>query len=904
MNQYVSDKPNNFRTELGESIFRNKYALTPDETWLQRCQAVVDDVCGTRGGTTHPLMSLDERKELVNLMHKFKFIPGGRYLYYSGRGVSFYNNCMIYKAEEDTRQEWGRLIHSCSDALMSGAGVGVDYSIFRPRGSLLKRTGGTASGPIPLAHAINEYGRGVQQGGSRRSAIYGSLNWQHADTNEWLKVKDWANQFITGTTVTYAEAKRNDFDAKAPLDFTNISLNYDNKLLSEIAGQSGKTFGAASDRALWAELVDRATLPATFVENVRMAMYNGEPGFSFNFFGKEKETGRNACLPYESRVLTKTGYKPIGDLVGTEVEVWNGQNWSKVVPFSTGQKTLWSVILSNGAAVLCSGNHEFILSDGSRSKAEDLVGGETLVTPEFPQIVSEGEFIAGDAYSQGFYSAEGNKDRPFSWVYLPKASCVPRLVGTFKEDFKQNRYRWTHGPMLSKQFVPVNAGTQYKMDWLAGLFDGDATVSRSKNSFCIQLGATDFDFLDEVRVMLTTLGCGARVSLMRKAGQGMLPDGRGGQKEYTQKAMYRLLINATDVNTLLSQGLRCSRLDLSASNTPRCTGRRAPMVVAAVETGEVVETFCLSEPEVQAFVFEGVLAGNCTEVTSEDDSDVCNLGSVNMAACATPQEFALAVELGSKFLVCGTMRGELPDEKVRQVREKNRRLGLGLMGVHEWLLQRGHRYEMNDELRVWLQLYKDVSESAANEHCDRFFLNRPVAYRALAPNGTIGSIAGCSTSGEPIFAVAYKRRYIEGNRETGVEKRRYQYYIDAGAQDLMDRYGLAPEKIESALDLAKDPERRIAFQADVQDYVDMAISSTLNLPEWGSEWNNEGKVLEFAKIIAKYAPRLRGLTCYPDGSRGGQPLTSVPLEEAQAMGVGIVFEENSERACKSGVCGI
>lgn len=588
MNSYVSDKPNNFRTELGEAIFRNKYALNPDETWLQRCTAVVDDVCGTRGGTTHPLMSIDERKELINLMHKFKFIPGGRYIYYGGRGVSFYNNCMVYKGEEDTRQEWGRLIHSCSDALMSGAGVGVDYSVFRPRGSLLKRTGGTASGPAPLAHAINEYGRGVQQGGSRRSAIYGSLNWMHADAPEWLKIKDWANQFITGTNVTYAEAKRNDFDAKAPLDFTNISLNYDNKFLSAIANQAGKPIISALDAQIWAAIVEKAALPSTFVENVRMALYNGEPGFSFNFYGKERETGRNAC----------------------------------------------------------------------------------------------------------------------------------------------------------------------------------------------------------------------------------------------------------------------------------------------------------------------------TEVCSEDDSDVCNLGSVNMAACATLQEFKQAIELGSKFLVCGTIRGELPDEKVRKVREKNRRLGLGLMGVHEWLLQRGHRYEMNDDLRVWLQSYKDISESAANEHCDRFFLNRPVAYRSLAPNGTIGTIAGTTTSSEPIFAVAYKRRYIEGNRETGIEKRRYQYYVDAAAKDLMDRYNLAPETIESALDLAKTPERRIAFQADVQDYVDMAISSTLNLPEWGSEWNNESKVMEFARIIAKYAPRLRGLTCYPDGARGGQPLTSVPLEEAQSMGVGVVFEENSEKACKSGVCGI
>ena len=65
--------------------------------------------------------------------------------------------------------------------LMTGGGIGIDYSILRPSGKPLSRTGGLSSGPIPLMQMINEVGRGVMQGGSRRSAIYASLNWQHED---------------------------------------------------------------------------------------------------------------------------------------------------------------------------------------------------------------------------------------------------------------------------------------------------------------------------------------------------------------------------------------------------------------------------------------------------------------------------------------------------------------------------------------------------------------------------------------------------------------------------------------------------------------------------------------------------------------------------------------------------
>lgn len=555
-----------FRTPLGEEIFKARYALTRDETWAQRAKTVVKDVCGKKNGGTsieaHPLMSPDELRDLEYFITNFMFIPAGRYLWYAGRGISLYNNCFLYKAEVDTREEWGRLLKAMSDSLMSGGGVGCDYSVLRPKGAILTRTGGVASGPVYLMHSVNEMGRNIRQGGARRSAIYASLNWQHGDIEDFLTVKDWANTPIPGIPgMTYADAKNNHFDYPAPLDGTNISPNYDDA---------------------WLNQADRALHP-TFQKNIRMACSNGEPGFSFNFGDKQSETLRNACC----------------------------------------------------------------------------------------------------------------------------------------------------------------------------------------------------------------------------------------------------------------------------------------------------------------------------ELTSSDDSDCCNLGSLNLANIPDRETLRRVVELGSKFLVCGSIRGTMPDEKVLRVREKNRRLGLGLMGVHEWMLKRGGRYEFTPELHDWMAIYRDESERAANEHCDRFYLNRPVGYRAVAPTGTIGLLAGTSSGLEPLFAVSYKRRWIDG------ETRRYKLVVDQVASDLIQQLGIEdPDKIETALDLAEDPERRIKFQAEMQaGYIDHAISSTLNLPAWGSEHNNEDTVQTMATIVSKYAPRLRGLTFYPDCARGGQPITKVSYAEAMAD-QGVIREENSERQCKSGVCGI
>ena len=547
-----------FKTGLGETIFKQKYASNPYESWEDRAHTVVNWVCGDMDGDKNNLMAKSDRDELTQYISEFKFMPGGRYLWYSGRDARFFNNCYLLRLEDDSREEWAGLSQRAMSCLMTGGGIGVDVSICRPSGRQLRRTGGVASGPIPLLHTLNEIGRNVMQGGSRRSALYGSMNWQHEDAKHLLSAKNWHDMHLgKQKEYTVADMKKLDFNYAAPLDMMNISLNYDDAWLH----------GDGSDDI--------------FIQNVRQAMMTGEPGFSFNFGDKQNETLRNAC----------------------------------------------------------------------------------------------------------------------------------------------------------------------------------------------------------------------------------------------------------------------------------------------------------------------------TEITSEDDSDVCNLGSINLANIETIEELKDVVNLASKFLVCGLIRAHLPYDKVGKVRQKNSRIGLGLMGVHEWLLKRGYKYGMNDELKQWMKVYDTETTRSANEHCDRMFLNKPKGYRAIAPTGTISILAGTTGGIEPIYAVAYRRRYL-----TDGTRWKHQYVVDGTAQALIDS-GINPDDIESAVDLAAEPERRIKFQYDMHKYVDHAISSTINLPEWGTELNNEDKVKDFAIMLKKYASGLRGLTVYPDGSRGGQPISTVPYEEAHSK-KGVIYEDNSEEQCLSGVCNL
>jgi ribonucleoside-diphosphate reductase alpha chain len=289
------------------------------------------------------------------------------------------------------------------------------------------------------------------------------------------------------------------------------------------------------------------------------------------------------------------------------------------------------------------------------------------------------------------------------------------------------------------------------------------------------------------------------------------------------------------------------------------------------------------------------LRNPCCEITSEDDSDVCCLGSINLARIETPARMREVTELGTLFLLCSTLVSEVPHKEVLKTRMVNRRLGLGVMGVYEWLVARGYRYEPNNELGEWLEIWEKESDDAAFYYAMLLNITIPVKKRAVAPTGTIGIIAETTTGIEPLFAVAFKRRYIDES----VWK--YQYVIDATAQRLIEKHDLEPDELETAYDLAFDPARRLAMQAFVQQYTDHAISSTINLPRFEEQ---PFTAEEFGKVLYDYLPSIRGITAYPDGARGGQPLNVVDYAEAAEF-EGLEFEEiGLDQSCVNGVCGI
>jgi ribonucleoside-diphosphate reductase alpha chain len=226
------------------------------------------------------------------------------------------------------------------------------------------------------------------------------------------------------------------------------------------------------------------------------------------------------------------------------------------------------------------------------------------------------------------------------------------------------------------------------------------------------------------------------------------------------------------------------------------------------------------------------------------------------------------------------------------------RLGLGVMGMHNWLLDRGYPYEWNNELEEWFaQYHSAATEGGYKAHKDYGFAV-PVAVTAQMPTGSISRLFGGISGGiEAIFSAAYLWRYQSGN------ERKEQITIDPYVLKLVQSGKINPyDLFTDALSLATPAgfKHRVEMQAHIQRYTDNAISSTINLPQWGTPGNDENTLDYYRQVILAYMPLLRGVTLYPNGARAGQPLTPVSLVDAlHSTGYSIASEYSN---CSSGLC--
>ncbi len=282
----------------------------------------------------------------------------------------------------------------------------------------------------------------------------------------------------------------------------------------------------------------------------------------------------------------------------------------------------------------------------------------------------------------------------------------------------------------------------------------------------------------------------------------------------------------------------------------------------------------------------------------------CNLGSLNLAQVVVDGQIdypALAslVHTAVHFLDNVIDANRFPLEIIKERTLENRKIGLGVMGFADMLLKLSVHYNSEEAIQVAEEVMSFIQKEArqasaaladrrgnfprfagSNYEGNGLGRMRNATTTTIAPTGTISIIAGCSSGIEPLFAVSYVRRVLEGTELVEV----HPYF-----EEVAERQGFySPElmrqiaqtgSIRDLKEIPQDvrrlfvtaheisPQWHIRLQAAFQKYTDNAVSKTVNFPHQATPEDVR------QVYLMAYEMGLKGVTIYRDGSREEQVLS-------------------------------
>lgn len=304
----------------------------------------------------------------------------------------------------------------------------------------------------------------------------------------------------------------------------------------------------------------------------------------------------------------------------------------------------------------------------------------------------------------------------------------------------------------------------------------------------------------------------------------------------------------------------------------------------------------------------------------------CNLGSINLSHMVRRgrvdyKKLKRTIDIGVRFLDNVIDLNRYPFSRIRKMTLSNRKIGLGIMGWAEMLVRLGVPYDSEVALRLAARLMgfltREARRMSAQLASERgpfpnysksiypgkgFPPLRNATVTTIAPTGTISIIAGTSSGIEPLFAVSFVRRVLEGSElvefnpffeemcaEVLTKPLREAVTGRGSIQKIRSLPAGVRQLFKTAMDIP--PEVHLRMQAAFQRHTDNAVSKTVNLPRKAT-----ARDVERIYLMA-HALRCKGVTVYRYGSKGAQVLNL--MEEGSALKTPV--DEEFDGSCR--VCG-
>jgi ribonucleoside-diphosphate reductase alpha chain len=285
--------------------------------------------------------------------------------------------------------------------------------------------------------------------------------------------------------------------------------------------------------------------------------------------------------------------------------------------------------------------------------------------------------------------------------------------------------------------------------------------------------------------------------------------------------------------------------------------------------------------------------------------EACVLGSIDVGKFTGDDgiqwaPLAALIDVAVRFLDNAVERSSYPVAEIEQMHKYgNRKIGLGVMGWADLLVRLGIPYDSDEAVDLaatlmhFIQQRADAASGALAAERGSFpnwnasiygpdGLNQPMrnaTRTTIAPTGTISILAGCSSGIEPLFALSYYRKVMDGTLLLEVNSDFRSAAADAGiwsdgrAATIAERGGVRgldgiPAEISATFATAHDiaPEWHVRHQAAFQAHVDNAVSKTINLPNSATP-DDVRQIYLLAAALG-----CTGITVYRDGSKSWQVL--------------------------------
>jgi ribonucleoside-diphosphate reductase alpha chain len=731
------------------------------------------------------------------------FVPATPILSNFGTDRALPISCFLNEAEDNMQSIIDKGVSEISNLMALGGGVATNWSNIREIGSKIS-SGGQTSGVIPFIKNQEVLAMSISQGGSlRRGNIASYLHVSHPEIEEFVEMRR-----PTGGDIS-----------------RKILHGHHAVILDDIFMQRVITKGKYELKSpKTKEVIQEIDAFELWTKILLARMETGEPYIMFEDNANNQRcesyvknklyvSTSNLCVAPETQILTKEfGWAQIQKVANKEVEIWNGFEWSTVTPRKTGEnQKLIKVRLSDGNEIDATEYHKWFIQEKYgiyntcflQKETKDLQVGDKIIKYEFP-IMFDGKKELEFAYANGFFSGDGcelKNGKQRIYLYHEKRNLKSKigfenLNWKTQNNNKREYIDLANGTLQNKFFVPNHEySIQSKLRWLAGLCDADGTIAKNDTNQSLQIASINLEFLQKIQYMLYTLGCGCKITKMCNEGFRKMPTNNAKKTKYQdyfcQKA-YRLLIDSNQLYLLNQLGFQTHRLQYKKM-LPQRSARQFIQIAEIIHHNRIDDTYCLTEPKRGMVVFNGVLTGNCNEIyltTTPKDYNrksrtaVCCLSSLNLEhfdSFKKDSQFFLDVltfldNVLTEFIVQARKlkkHSYIADAVYSAVMERS--IGLGVMGLHSHLQQKGMPFD-SDEAMIWNEhIFKIIGEQTnkaniklgktlgVNPDCKRAGLTyRFSNVTAIAPTASISLVANTSPSIEPYVSNIYVQKNKEG----------------------------------------------------------------------------------------------------------------------------------------------